>query len=129
MPLPFSLFEPGQGCGFSNNITGFNNVGNGAYQLQVSLVGCSWGQEEFLFQGERGPVDERASAAQFSFVIRSTFSQQVGHPDSRLPHPPRAKRNACKGPEPALRLEYHRHLERHTTDEELSAEVAGAVVV
>ena len=42
--------NPGQACGFSNNITGFNNVGNGAYRLQVSLGGCSWVPGEFLLQ-------------------------------------------------------------------------------
>ena len=43
----FSL--PGQSCGFSNNITGFNNVGTGAYQITVATHsttpppgGCKW---------------------------------------------------------------------------------------
>ena len=42
--------NPGQTCGFSNNIVSFNNVGNGAYRLQVSLVGCNWVPGEFILQ-------------------------------------------------------------------------------
>ena len=33
---------PGQVCGFSNNITAFNNVGTGAYHIQVKPKGCNW---------------------------------------------------------------------------------------
>ena len=32
----FSL--PGQKCGFSNNITGFNNVMTGAYQITIATI-------------------------------------------------------------------------------------------
>ena len=42
--------SPGQTCGFSNNITTFNNVGTGAYQLQVELRGCTWVSGDFLIQ-------------------------------------------------------------------------------
>ena len=57
----FSL--PGQLCGFSNNIVGFNNVGTGAYQIQVGLgdVGffCPWVAGDYLAQiivnGETAP--------------------------------------------------------------------------
>lgn len=41
-------------CGFSNNITAFNNVGTGAYHIQVKLVtsvaGCTWVAGDYLFQ-------------------------------------------------------------------------------
>ena len=40
---------PGQSCGFSGNITGFNNVGTGAYQITIATHagspppgGCKW---------------------------------------------------------------------------------------
>jgi len=45
---------PGQKCGFSNNITMFNNVGTGAYHIQVGLQtdipGCEWVQGKYLSQ-------------------------------------------------------------------------------
>ena len=51
----FSL--PGQSCGFSNNITSFNNVGTGAYQLTVATHsttppagGCKWVAGNYLGQ-------------------------------------------------------------------------------
>jgi hypothetical protein len=51
----FSL--PGQACGFSNNITGFNNVGTGAYQILVATHsttpppgGCKWVGGNYLGQ-------------------------------------------------------------------------------
>lgn len=51
----FSL--PGQACGFSNNITSFNNVGTGAYQLTVATHsttppagGCKWVAGNYLGQ-------------------------------------------------------------------------------
>ena len=51
----FSL--PGQTCGFSNNITGFNNVGTGAYQISLATHsttppegGCKWIAGDYLGQ-------------------------------------------------------------------------------
>jgi len=48
---------PGQSCGFSNNITSFNNVKNGAYQLTVATHsvspppgGCKWVAGDYLGQ-------------------------------------------------------------------------------
>jgi hypothetical protein len=41
---------PGQACGFSNNITAFNNVGTGAYHLQVKPKGCNWVSGDYLAQ-------------------------------------------------------------------------------
>ena len=43
---------PGQVCGFSNNIVAFNNVGTGAYHIQVDLVnrGCTWVKGDYLAQ-------------------------------------------------------------------------------
>ena len=48
---------PGQSCGFSNNITGFNNVGTGAYQITVATHsanppagGCKWVPGHYLGQ-------------------------------------------------------------------------------
>jgi hypothetical protein len=41
---------PGQTCGFSNNITAFNNVGNGAYQIQVKPKNCNWVAGDYLAQ-------------------------------------------------------------------------------
>jgi hypothetical protein len=48
---------PGQSCGFSNNITSFNNVMTGAYQLTVATKstkppagGCSWVAGDYLGQ-------------------------------------------------------------------------------
>jgi hypothetical protein len=43
---------PGQTCGFSNNIVTFNNVGNGAYHIQVDLVhrACTWVKGDYLAQ-------------------------------------------------------------------------------
>ena len=49
-------FAP-QNCGFSNKITGFNNVGTGAYQLSVATTsttppdgGCQWVAGDYLGQ-------------------------------------------------------------------------------
>jgi len=51
----FSL--PGQSCGFSSNITSFNNVGTGAYQITVAThssspppAGCKWVAGNYLGQ-------------------------------------------------------------------------------
>jgi hypothetical protein len=51
----FSL--PGQNCGFSNNITSFNSVGTGAYQITVATHsttpppgGCKWVGGDYLGQ-------------------------------------------------------------------------------
>lgn len=41
---------PGQTCGFSNNITAFNNVLNGAYHIQVKPKGCNWVAGAYLAQ-------------------------------------------------------------------------------
>jgi hypothetical protein len=48
---------PGQSCGFSNNITSFNNVGTGAYQITVTTHsttppagGCKWVAGDYLGQ-------------------------------------------------------------------------------
>ena len=41
---------PGATCGFSNNITSFNNVGTGAYHIQVAPVSCVWVQADYLAQ-------------------------------------------------------------------------------
>jgi hypothetical protein len=48
---------PGQSCGFSNNITSFNNVGTGAYQITVATHstkppagGCTWVAGNYLGQ-------------------------------------------------------------------------------
>lgn len=41
---------PGQTCGFTNNITSFNNPATGAYQLQVKLKGCKWVAGDYLAQ-------------------------------------------------------------------------------
>ena len=48
---------PGQSCGFSGNITNFNNVMTGAYQLTVSTHsasppagGCKWVAGDYLGQ-------------------------------------------------------------------------------
>jgi hypothetical protein len=48
---------PDQHCGFSNNITSFNNVGTGAYQIQVAthstkppVGGCKWVKGDYLGQ-------------------------------------------------------------------------------
>lgn len=41
---------PGQVCGFSNNITAFNNVGTGAYHIQVKPKGCNWVSGKYLAQ-------------------------------------------------------------------------------
>jgi hypothetical protein len=41
---------PGQICGFSNNIVTFNDVGTGAYQLQVAPKGCTWVAGDYLAQ-------------------------------------------------------------------------------
>ena len=44
--------NPGQKCGFSNNITLFNNVGTGAYHIKVgletSIPGCEWVKGKYL---------------------------------------------------------------------------------
>ncbi|HST23756.1 MAG TPA: hypothetical protein VLR90_21790 [Blastocatellia bacterium] len=41
---------PGQVCGFSNSISSFNNVGTGAYQIQVKPKGCNWVAGDYLAQ-------------------------------------------------------------------------------
>jgi len=41
---------PGQTCGFSGSITGFNNVGTGAYHLQVKPKNCDWVSGDYLAQ-------------------------------------------------------------------------------
>jgi hypothetical protein len=48
---------PGQTCGFSNNITSFNNVMTGAYQITVATHsatpppgGCNWVAGDYLGQ-------------------------------------------------------------------------------
>lgn len=41
---------PGQACGFTNNITTFNNTGSGAYHLQVKPQGCKWVAGDYLAQ-------------------------------------------------------------------------------
>ncbi len=45
---------PGQTGGFSNNITSFNNVGTGAYHINVglsgSVPGATWVQGDYLAQ-------------------------------------------------------------------------------
>ncbi len=48
---------PGQQCGFSNNITSFNNVGTGAYQIGIAthsthppVGGCKWIKGDYLGQ-------------------------------------------------------------------------------
>lgn len=41
---------PGQTCGFSNNITLFNNVGTGAYHIQVKPKTCNWVRGDYLAQ-------------------------------------------------------------------------------
>lgn len=41
---------PGQTCGFSNNITAFNDVGTGAYHIQVKPKGCNWVSGDYLAQ-------------------------------------------------------------------------------
>ncbi len=41
---------PGQTCGFSGNITSFNNVLNGAYQIQVKPKNCNWVAGDYLAQ-------------------------------------------------------------------------------
>ena len=42
--------NPGMSCGFSNNVVTFNNVGTGAYHLQVQPKGCAWAAGEYLLQ-------------------------------------------------------------------------------
>lgn len=41
---------PGQVCGFSNSISSFNNVGTGAYQIQVKPKNCNWVGGDYLAQ-------------------------------------------------------------------------------
>jgi hypothetical protein len=41
---------PGQTCGFTNNITSFVDVGNGAYQIQVKPKNCNWVAGAYLAQ-------------------------------------------------------------------------------
>jgi len=41
---------PGQTCGFSNQISFFNNVLNGAYHIQVKPKGCNWVTGDYLAQ-------------------------------------------------------------------------------
>ncbi len=42
--------RPGMSCGFSNNVVAFNNVGTGAYHLQVAPKSCMWAAGEYLLQ-------------------------------------------------------------------------------
>lgn len=44
----FSL--PGATCGFTNNITAFTNLLDGAYRIQVKPKGCNWVQGDYLAQ-------------------------------------------------------------------------------
>ena len=64
---------PGQACGFSNNITSFNNVGTGAYQITVATHstrppsgGCKWVQGDYLGQVI---VRSPAVAGQAAFLL------------------------------------------------------------
>lgn len=41
---------PAQACGFTNNFTSFNDVGTGAYQIQVKPKGCKWVAGDYLAQ-------------------------------------------------------------------------------
>lgn len=41
---------PGATCGFTGNITAFNNVLNGAYHIQVKPAGCKWVKGDYLTQ-------------------------------------------------------------------------------
>ena len=48
---------PGQSCGFSSNITSFNSVGTGAYQITIATHsaspppgGCKWVSGQYLGQ-------------------------------------------------------------------------------
>lgn len=41
---------PGATCGFTNNISAFNNVLNGAYHIQVKPKGCNWVKGDYLAQ-------------------------------------------------------------------------------
>src|SRR5450432_635267 len=41
---------PGATCGFSNHISLFQNIGTGAYQIQVTLGGCNWVRGDYLAQ-------------------------------------------------------------------------------
>lgn len=67
---------PGQSCGFSNNITGFNNVGTGAYQISVTTNsttppegGCKWIEGDYLGQVIVGSTTVKGQAA-FLLAIR-----------------------------------------------------------
>ena len=48
------LSLPNQRCGFSNNITAFNDVGTGAYQVHLGLSAdiecCTWVRGDYLMQ-------------------------------------------------------------------------------
>ena len=55
--MPPARQVPGQKCGFSNNITGFNNVMTGAYQITIATHaatpppgGCKWVAGNYLGQ-------------------------------------------------------------------------------
>jgi len=65
---------PGQRCGFSSNVTSFNNVGTGAYQLTVATHsgappagGCKWVGGDHLGQVI---VKTAAFAGQSPFLLR-----------------------------------------------------------
>jgi hypothetical protein len=67
---------PGQSCGFSNNITSFNNVGTGAYQITVATHsatppegGCKWVAGDYLGQIVVGATTAQGHAA-FLLSIR-----------------------------------------------------------
>lgn len=65
----FSL--PGSGCGFSNNIVFFSEIGCGAYQVQVGLVanvpGCKWVRGDYLTQVS---IDNGSRAGQGTATLR-----------------------------------------------------------
>jgi hypothetical protein len=61
---------PGQQCGFSNNITSFNNVGTGAYQITVAnhstkppTGGCKWITGDYIGQIIVGAGSVKGQAA------------------------------------------------------------------
>jgi hypothetical protein len=63
--------HPGQACGFSNNVVAFNNVGTGAYHLQVAPVGCAWASGDFLLQVIiTSGVRKGQAAAKFTLLTR-----------------------------------------------------------
>ena len=63
------FMNPGQACGFSNNVTMFTNIGTGAYQLQVSLAGCTWVPGDFLLQVIVSAAADRQGQTVAKFTI------------------------------------------------------------